>query len=220
MLLVILASSHVVCALCHPTLGIRREGDRLFVQYDLRLAPVTGKFITAAEAQALPQITGELLAESETRFFGRTTGMPVTFSRDDRGKATRLTTQFLGATFSYKKISDQPPEAYTPPKPRAAIKLDAKLLDACVGNYQFATTAQRADDIHVTIKREGDQLLWQARDTIPGPFNIYPESETTFFLKVSGGHLTFIKDDTGKVTAVSLRDDAWLPDGVGRKQAE
>ncbi len=220
MLLVILASSHVVCALCHPTLDIRREGDRLFVQYDLRLAPVTGKFITPAQAKALPQITGELLAESETRFFGRTTGMPVTFSRDDRGKATRLTTQFLGATFTYKKISDQPPEAYTPPKTRAAIKLDAKLLDACVGIYQFATTAERADDIHVTIKREGDQLLWQARDAIPGPFNIYPESETTFFLKVSGGHLTFIKDGTGKVTAVSLRDDAWLPDGVGKKQAE
>ena len=220
MLLVILASSHVVCALCHPTLGIRREGDRLFVQYDLRLAPVTGKFITPAQAKALPQITGELLAESETRFFGRTTGMPVTFSRDDRGKATRLTTQFVGATFSYKKISDQPPEAYTSPKPRAAIKLDAKLLDACVGNYQFATTTQHADDIHVTIKREGDQLLWQARDTIPGPFNIYPESETTFFLKVSGGYLTFIKDGSGKVTAVNLRDDAWLPDGLGRKQAE
>ena len=144
MLLVILASSHVVCALCHPTLGIRREGDRLFVQYDLRLAPVTGKFITPAQAKALPQITGELLAESETRFFGRTTGMPVTFSRDDRGKATRLTTQFLGATFSYKKISDQPPEAYAPPKPRVAIKLDTKLLDACVGNYQFATTAKRS----------------------------------------------------------------------------
>jgi CubicO group peptidase (beta-lactamase class C family) len=220
MFLVILASSHVVCALCHPTLGIRREGDRLFVQYDLRLAPITGKLITPAQAKALPQITGELLAESETRFFGRTTGMPVTFSRDDRGKATRLTTQFLGASFTYKKISDQPPEAYTPPKTRAAIKLDAKLLDACVGIYQFATTAERADDIHVTIKREGDQLLWQARDTIPGPFNIYPESETTFFLKVSGGHLTFRQDDTGKVTAFSLRDDAWLPDGVGRKQAE
>jgi hypothetical protein len=148
--------------------------------------------------------------------------MPVTFSRDDRGKATRLTAQFLGATFSYKKISDQPPEPYTPLQPRAAIKLDAKLLDACVGNYQFATTAKRADGIHVTIKRGGDQLLWQARgkDIIPGSFNLYPESETTFFLKVSGGHLTLIKDNTGKVTAVSLRDDAWLPDGVGTKQAE
>ena len=81
MLLVILASSHVVCALCHPTLGIRREGDRLFVQYDLRLAPVTGKFITPAQAKALPQITGELLAESETRFFTRTIGIPMTFMR-------------------------------------------------------------------------------------------------------------------------------------------
>jgi hypothetical protein len=47
--------------------------------------------------------------------------------------------------------------------------------------------------------------------------SIYPESETNFFLKVSGGHLTFIKDGTGKVTAVSLRDDAWLPDSEGKK---
>jgi len=29
--------------------------------------------------------------------------------------------------------------------------------------------------------------------------------------------LTFIKNDKGEVTAVSLHDDAWLPDGVGKK---
>ena len=97
--LIVLVSSHVVCALCPSRLGIRREGDRLFVQYDLRLSPVTGKFITPAAAKALPHITGELLPESETRFFGRTTGMPVTFSRDDRGKVTRVTAHFLGDDF-------------------------------------------------------------------------------------------------------------------------
>jgi serine-type D-Ala-D-Ala carboxypeptidase/endopeptidase len=219
MVLVILASSHVVCALCHPTLGIRREGDRLFVQYDLRLAPVTGKFITPAVAKGLPYITGELLPESETRFFGRTTGMPVTFSRDDRGKTTSLTTHFLGATFSYEKISDQPPTVYAPPKPRVAIKLDTKLLDACVGDFEFAPSKAFPTGIKAMIRREGDQLLWQARgqNVIPGRFNIYPESETNFFLKISGGQLIFDRNDNGEVTAVSLQEDAWLPDGVGKK---
>ena len=145
--------------------------------------------------------------------------MPVTFSRDDRGKAIRLTTRFLSATFSYKKISDQPPEAYASPKPRIVVKLDSKFLDACVGHYEFPATAKIINGIQVAISREGDQLLWQvwSKHTIPGRFSIYPESETSFFLKVSGGQLTFIKTDTGEVTAVSLRDDAWLPDGVGKK---
>jgi hypothetical protein len=217
--LVILASSHVVCALCHPTLGIRREGDRLFVQYDLRLAPVTGKFTTPAQAKALPRITGELSAESETRFFARTTGIPMTFSQDDQGKMTRVTADFLGTTFSHQKISNEPPKGYATPKPRIAIKLAPKLLDACVGQYEFTPTKAFPTGIKVAIRREGDQLLWQAhgKNVIPGPFNVYSESETNFFIKVHAGQLTFIKNDNGEVTAVSLHDDAWLPDGVGKK---
>lgn len=219
MLFVVLASSHVVCALCHPTLGIRREGDRLFVQYDLRLAPVTGKFITPAQAKALPQITGELLAESETRCFTRTIGIPMTFSCDDQGKVTCATAHFLGTTFSHEKISDQPPECYAAPKPRVAIKLDTKLLDACVGDFEFAPSKAFPTGIKATIRREGDQLLWQARgeNVIPGPFNVDAASETNFFIKVHGPQLTFIKNDKGEVTAVSFCDDAWLPDGVGKK---
>ena len=224
MLLVILASSHLVCALCHPTLGIRREGDRLFAQYDLRFAPATRKFITPAVAKALPHITGELLPESESRFFGRTTGTPMTFSRDNRGKATHLTTQFLGATFSHEKISDQPPKAYEPLKPRVPITLDTKLLDACVGDFEFAPSKAFPTGIKAAIRREGGQLFWQARgkNAFPGAFNIYPESETNFFFKMSGARLTFIRNDHGEVTAVSLHDGTWLPlpAGMGRKRAE
>ena len=141
--------------------------------------------------------------------------MLLTYSRDDHGKVTRVTAYFLGAAFSHDRISDQPPKAYEPPKPRVAIKLDPKLLDACVGDYEFST------GIKATIRREGDQLLWQARGqnvVVPGPFNIYAESETNFFIKVHAGQLTFIQNDKGEVTAVSLHDDAWLPDGVGKKR--
>ena len=41
--------------------------------------------------------------------------MPVTFSRDGRGKVTGLTAHIPGAEFSYAKISDQPPKASEPP---------------------------------------------------------------------------------------------------------
>jgi hypothetical protein len=216
---IVLGASHAVCALFHPVLGIRREGERVFVQYDMRLSRLAAKFAPPGAAHALPHITGELLPESESRFFGRTTGMPVAFSRDDRGKAIHLTMQFLGATFSYGKISDQPPKAYTPPKPRVPIKLDSKLLDACVGQYELAPPGASAPGIKVTIWREGDQMLWQARgrNVVPGPFNVYPESATNFFLKIGGGQLTFDRNDNGEVTAFSLQEDAWLADGVGKK---
>ncbi len=39
-------------------------------------------------------------------------------------------------------------------RPHVAIKLDTKLLDACVGNYEFAPSAGGK----VTVRREGDQL--------------------------------------------------------------
>jgi len=215
------AVSHLLCALVHPSLGIRREGDRLFFQYDIRLSPVAAKFVPPHALKGLPHTTGELLPESESRFFGRMTGMPVTFSRDDRGKVIRVTPHLLGATFSHEKISDRPPKAYEPPKPRVAIKLDTKLLEACVGQYDFAPDTTFPTGIKATIRREGDQLLWQARgkNAFPGAFNIYPESETNFFFKMSGAQLTFIKNDHGEVTAVSLHDGTWLPfpDGKGKK---
>jgi CubicO group peptidase (beta-lactamase class C family) len=216
-IVIIMVTSHVVCALCHPIVGIRREGNRLFIQYDMQLAPVTSRFVPAAVK--LPHITGELLPESDTRFFARTTGIPMTFSRDDRGKMARVTAYFLGTTFSHEKISDEPPKAYAAPKPRVAIKLDTRLLDACVGQYEFTPTKAFPTGIKVTIRREGDQLLWQERgqNVIPGPFKVYAESETNFFIKVHAAQLTFIKNDKGEVTAVSLHDDAWMPDDVGKK---
>lgn len=217
--LIVLGLSHLVCALIHPVLGIRREGERVFVQYDMRLSRLAAKFVPPGAA--LPQITGELSPESESRFFGKATGIPMTFSRADRGKITRATTHFLGATFSHEKISDQPPKAYEPLKPRVPIRLDTKLLDACVGDFEFAPSKAIPAGIKATIRREGDQLLWQARgkNAFPGAFNIYPESETNFFFMMSGARLTFIKDDHEEVTAVSLHDGTWLPlpDGEGRK---
>ncbi len=196
--------------------GIRCEGDRLFAQ-------ATGSNSWPVDA-FLPPIAGELLPESETHFFERLNGTPITFSRDAQGKVTGLTASYRGKAFSYEKISDQPPKVPETIKPRVAIKLNTKLLDACVGHYEFAPNAVCIPDgMKVTIQREGDQLIWQAwgKGATRGAIDIYPESETNFFLKINpyDTQLTFIKNDQGEVTAV-IHHEAGLPDVVGKKLKE
>ena len=191
-------------------IGIRREGDRLFAQ-------ATGSNSWPVDV-LLPPGAGELLPESEACFFERLSGMPLTFSRDTRGKVTSLTLHNQDRAFSYEKISDQPPIFPEPPKPRVAIKLDTKLLDACVGHYEFAPDAVLPSGAKLTISREGDQLVWQAwgEYATPGAIDIYPESETNFFIKLNGAQLTFIKNDQGEVTAV-IHHLPGLPDCEGKK---
>jgi hypothetical protein len=220
-------SSRVFCARFQPGISIRREGDRLIAQATgLNLCPIEQwKFLQFWGTQSnpidvlFPPIPAELLPESETRFFERLSGVPIIFSRDAGGKVTGLMLHYRGKVFSYEKISDEPPKAPEPVKPRVAIKLDTKLLDACVGHYNYAPDAGFPTGNKLTIWREGDQLVGQARgkDAISGAFDIYPESETNFFLKFNGAQLTFIKNDKGEVTAVIVHHPAGFPDREGKK---
>ena len=108
----VLALSWVVCARFHPAIGIRREGDRIFAQASrtwritLKLLPhiygVNVKLSPHATA-SLPLFTAELLPESETGFFERISGMPMTFCRDALGKVHRLTVHIPGGEFSFNK---------------------------------------------------------------------------------------------------------------------
>ena len=211
--LIALVSSRVVGSPSQPGIGIRREGDRLFAQ-------ATGSKSWPVYI-LLPPGAGELLPESETRFFERLSGTPMTFSRDARGKVTFLTAHYQGNTFSYEKISDQPPKAPEPLKPPVVIKLDPKLLDAIVGHYEFAPNAMSPTGLKLKIWREGDQLVTQVwgENALIGAFDIYSESETNFFIKLNGAQLTFIKNDKGEVTAIT-HHLAGYPDMEGKKLKE
>jgi hypothetical protein len=104
-------------------------------------------------------------------------------------------------------------------KPPAFVKLDAKLLDACIGEYVIAPDSVFfGDGAKVTIRRNGDHLVWQGvgRAALPGALDVYPESETNFFVKINGAQLTFIKNDKGEVTAL-IHHMEGLPDSEGKK---
>ena len=192
-----ISSAQAVGSLSRHGIGIRREGDRLFIE-------VTGP-ATWPKHVLTPPVTDELAPESENIFFERLSGVPITFSRDPRGNVTGFSGRYLGHAFTYNKISDQPPKAPELPNPSVAIALDAKRLDACVGRYEFAPNTAYPTGMKVTIRREGDHLIGQewGQNTLQGTFDIYPASETNFFRPVDGAQLTFIKSDKGEVTTVT-----------------
>jgi pimeloyl-ACP methyl ester carboxylesterase len=123
---------------------------------------------------------------------------------------------FLGCVpFQCLELPRTAPQA---PTPHNIIKLDAKLLDACIGEYEIAPDNVLRTGTKVTIRRNGDHLVWQAfrGEALRGALDLYPESETNFFLKITGAQVTFIKNDKGEVTAL-IHHMAGLPDSKGKK---
>lgn len=72
-----------------------------------------------------------------------------------------------------------------------AVLLDAAVYDDYVGTYQ--TTP----NFFITITRENDRLFGQG--TGQPRFELFPQSENTFFLKAVMATITFVRDSQGKV---------------------
>ena len=76
-----------------------------------------------------------------------------------------------------------------------AIQLDRDLLDACIGNYEFAPSSGGK----VTIRREGDHLQMRLASGTKPMLDMYPMSETNFCHKIDDSLMTFVKDDILKL---------------------
>lgn len=191
-----ISPARAVGAASRHGIGIRGEGNRLFIQ-------VTGP-VTWPKHVLTPPVTDELLPESEDVFFERLSGVSIIFSRDARGNVTGFSGRYQGHAFSYDRISDKPPEAPESPKPSVAIMLDAKHFAACVGHYEFAPNTVFPAGMKLKIWREGDHLAGQAsgQNVLQGAFDIYPQSETNFFIPIDGAQLIFVKNENGEVTSI------------------
>jgi CubicO group peptidase (beta-lactamase class C family) len=96
-------------------------------------------------------------------------------------------------------VSQYPLTKYEAPKERKEIKLDPKILDAYVGEYQLVP------GFTLTITREDDRLFAQA--TGQSKFELFAETGTDFFFKVVDAQITFVKDDKGQVTHLILHQN-------------
>jgi CubicO group peptidase (beta-lactamase class C family) len=87
-------------------------------------------------------------------------------------------------------------EPYKLPAPRKMAHVDAKLYDTYAGRYQLAP------NVIATFTREGDRFMTQI--TGQPKLEVFPESETVFFLKVVDATITFVKDGKGKVSQIVI----------------
>ncbi len=81
-------------------------------------------------------------------------------------------------------------------KPRTAISLAPEQFDKFVGFYQLGAKAV------VTVTRDGDHFFVQAGNQ--PAVEVFPKSDTKFFLKVVTAQIGFVVDPQGKVTGAVL----------------
>ena len=124
---------------------------------------------------------------------------------------------FLGCVpFQCLELPQTAPRASTP---HVAIKLNGKLLDACVGEYIFPPDNAFWLEWKLTIRRQGDHLVEQitVKNESEAAVEIFPESEDTFYVDGDDPHsLTFVKNQKGDVAAVTMRSPGW-PVREGKK---
>ena len=85
------------------------------------------------------------------------------------------------------------------PHERTAIKLDPKIFDAYVGEYEIAPNII----FHVT--KEDDKLMSQV--TGQPKAELLPESETGFFVKGIPAQFIFMRDEKGQVARITILQD-------------
>jgi hypothetical protein len=94
-----------------------------------------------------------------------------------------------------KPADPKPAEEKKPADTTAKVKVDPKVYDAYVGQYEtpFGT---------LTISKEGDRLYGQPDGD--SKEELIPDSETSFTVTTVGIKVKFVKDDSGKVTHMTL----------------
>jgi D-alanyl-D-alanine-carboxypeptidase/D-alanyl-D-alanine-endopeptidase len=86
-----------------------------------------------------------------------------------------------------------------PPTVHHEVPVDPKMFDAFVGRYQLTP------NVLMTVTRAGDHRFVQL--TGQPQFEIFPESDRDYFLKVVDAQITFVTDSTGRATELILHQN-------------
>lgn len=159
------------------------------------LANEPDRIITKKNNQLFSQRTGstayELIPYGKDLFLLKGSSSRLKFNRDSNGKikeAELLSREFINkvAAKTNKPI----------PSEQATVVVSAEVFDQYVGEYQLAP------GFIITVRREDNKFIAQA--TGQPSFEIFAESETTFFLKVVPAKMEFKKNAEGKTESLTL----------------
>jgi D-alanyl-D-alanine-carboxypeptidase/D-alanyl-D-alanine-endopeptidase len=91
------------------------------------------------------------------------------------------------------------------PRQRKEISVDPTILETYTGEYRFAP------QFSIKVTTENGRLFTQA--TNQPRVEAFAEKETEFFLKIVDAQISFVTDDSGKVTAMVLHQNGANPRG-------
>jgi hypothetical protein len=123
------------------------------------------------------------------KFFFDDSFTTLTFNRNSEGKVTGLVVNDRGTLTTFAK-TDKPLPLHN------EIKLNPGILDRYPGDYELTP------GFILSVTVEGDRIFTQA--TGQSRFEIFPESETRFFLKVVEATIDFVADETGRYNKLIL----------------
>jgi len=132
-----------------------------------------------------------LLATSPLEFSFKERPDRVRFLTSETGGVTGLRVESRIGPAQIFKRTDRPL-----PSPRKEAAVDPKIYDQYAGEYEINP------GFTIVILRRGDKLISQA--TAQPEVELFPESETRFFLKVVDAQVDFVKDAAGRVTGLVL----------------
>jgi len=144
--------------------------------------------------QPLPALSIE---EPKVRFYGETavmTGNMIETAKDGRRELVlRFTNTYAKRDARWKMVASQ---LTTLSRERAIAKIDAALYSTYAGEYQNSAGRIR------TISAEGGKLMTAVGSE---KVELFPQSDTQFFLKEADVLLLFVKDTTGRVIGLVNR---------------
>jgi CubicO group peptidase (beta-lactamase class C family) len=151
------------------------------------------RLITKEGAELFSQRSGgaklKIKQFAQDKFFFDDYFTILKFNRDASGNITGVDADDRGDITTYSK-TDKPFPLHI------EIKLQPDVLSNYIGEFEISP------GFVLAVTLEGDKIFTQA--TGQSKFEIYPESETKFFLKVVDAQLEFVKDESGKFNKVIL----------------
>jgi CubicO group peptidase (beta-lactamase class C family) len=145
--------------------------------------------VTRENNKLFAQLTGqsrfEIFPRSPNEFFWKVVNAQITFVKNENGEVVHVIHRQGGGTFEAPKFKDETP-----------VKINPVIYNRYAGQYEMVP------NMIINISKEDDRLFMQL--TGQPRFEIFPRSETEFFLKIVKAQITFITESTGNVTSLIL----------------
>lgn len=157
------------------------------------------RLITTENGKLYSQRSGgmqsEIFPESPDKFFyEQNHATTVTFIRNAAGKVIAHSIHQEGVDSRHEKMSAEQTAAIL--AKTASVKVDPAIFDRYVGEYQLSPV------FSITVERKDDRIYVQA--TGQPQFEIFPKSETRYFLKVVDAEIEFVIGPDGKTDSLIL----------------